>query len=252
MSEFVSCLLATGNRHRFFQQALRCYLSQDYPHRELIVVDDGEQPVGDHCVKVEGVRYLRLDRKTPTGTKLNLAAEAAAGTILQKLDDDDYYRPEFLATAVGRLLAGDWRRSIAGWDCFLVLLAGEKELHFSGNGWFAGGTLCFSKKLWQGKPFRDIPVDEDHWFLEDHGSRRQLRVYEPEQYILVRHGRNTWRAFGNGQNADEYLRSLPLYPKAISEVVDAEALRFYQALTAPEIPASQTRRSRARQTKSRL
>ena len=76
MDELVSCVLATGNRNRFFPQALRCFASQTYCHRELIVVDDGEQPVRNLCRGVAGVKYVRLDRRASTGAKLPLKAKA--------------------------------------------------------------------------------------------------------------------------------------------------------------------------------
>lgn len=229
MSELVSCILVTRNRNRFFPQALRCYLAQTWEPRELIVVDDGDEPVGPLCEGIPGVRYLRLDRVTPTGTKLNLGIDVAGGAILQKIDDDDYYRPEFLATAASSLLAGAWRRAVAGWDCCLVLVAGEPGLRFSGYGWFCGGTLCFSRRVWEKTKFRDLPVDEDHWFLEDQRGPR-IRVREAEQYLLVRHGRNTWDEFATGQDVNDYMRSLAPYPKPLEEIVDAEAARFYRGI----------------------
>ena len=234
MSELVSCILATRDRNRFFPQALRCYLSQRWTERELIVVDDGEEPVASLCAGIPGVRYLRLDRVTATGTKLNLGIENARGEVLVKIDDDDYYHPEFLATAAGSLLASGRRRAIAGWDCCLVMLAGEPGLRFSGHGWFCGGTLCFRRRVWESTPFRPIPADEDHWFLEDHNGPR-VRVRETEQYILVRHGRNTWAEFWPGYDVNDYIRSLAPYPKALAEVVDSEAAAFYASL-APARP----------------
>lgn len=232
MEELVSCVLVTGNRNRFFPQALRSFSAQTYPHRELIVVDDGEIPVEGLCTGVEGVKYVRLDRRTPTGSKLNVGMELAAGTILQKIDDDDYYAPGFLATAAARVARSRLRRSIAGWDSFLILLAsgGQRGLYFSGHGWLAGGTLCFRRQVWEAAPFRKIPANVDYYFLEDHPGPR-LRVHAPEQYILVRHGQNTWRRFGNGTDVDDFFSSREPYDKDLSEVVAGEAARFYAGLT---------------------
>lgn len=230
--ELVSCVMATGNRNRFFPQALRCFLAQTYWPRELVVVDDGEIPVGPLCRGVPGVKYVRLTRRTPTGAKLNLGIEQAAGAILQKVDDDDYYGPGFLETAVGRLEASPARRAIAAWDCFLVHLAGSPALHFSGHGWMAGGTLCFRRALWESAPFRNVAKDEDALFLEDHAHRPHLRIRTaPEQYILVRHGANTWNRLPDGARVDGFAKSLELYPKPIAQVVrEPESARFYASL----------------------
>src|SRR5262249_36253814 len=38
----ISCIMPTYNRRPFLPLALRCFLDQDYPNKELIVVDDGE------------------------------------------------------------------------------------------------------------------------------------------------------------------------------------------------------------------
>lgn len=231
MSELVSCILATGNRERFIPQALRCFAAQTYPDRELIVVDDGEVPVAGLCGSMPRVRYLRLGRRTPTGTKLNLGIEAAAGTIVQKLDDDDYYAPGFLAASVGRIQASRSARAIAAWDSFLIFLASAARpaLYGSGSGWMAGGTLCFRREVWQAAAFRDVARDEDAYFLDDHAGPR-LRVRAPEEYVLVRHGKNTWRRFRNGVAVEDFVRTLEPYPKSLEEVVGEDAARFYTGL----------------------
>src|ERR1700730_16722089 len=98
MTELVSCVMATSNRPSFFRQALNYFERQTYPSRELIVVDDGEVTVCDLCAGQGLVRYCCLDRHTETGTKRNIGVEQARGSIIHKVDDDDYYSPDFLAT----------------------------------------------------------------------------------------------------------------------------------------------------------
>src|SRR5947208_13266724 len=131
--ELVSCVMATKDRPAFARQALRCFLRQTYSPAELIVVDDGKEPVEDVFSGVPGVRYLRLQDQTSTGNKLNLGIAFARGSVIQKLDDDDYYHPDFLAWSVNAL--GRSSSLIAAWDCFLVLLRGEPVLRFSGYGY---------------------------------------------------------------------------------------------------------------------
>ncbi|HYM09838.1 MAG TPA: glycosyltransferase family 2 protein [Bryobacterales bacterium] len=229
MSKLVSCILATRNRPEFFRYALRCFLSQTYQPAELIVVDDGEQPVADQCAGVERVRYLRLPQPAPLGAKLNLGIEQAQGGILQKLDDDDYYHPGFLQLAVEHLPRDRPDRSLAAWDSFLVLLPGEKQVRHSGCGWAAGGTLCFDRRLWQRRRFRNLPCSVDHWFLLDHRPDVVL-VDAPEYYLLVRHGANTWSKMDDGGRVDDYFRGLPVYPKPLHALVGPLHCAFYESL----------------------
>jgi hypothetical protein len=171
---------------------------------------------------------VRVDRRTATGTKLNLGIELATGTILQKIDDDDYYAPAFLKTAVGQLQRSRSHATIAAWDCFLILLANSArpQLYFSGHGWLAGGTLCFPRRVWDAAPFRKVTRDEDAHFLEDHPGPR-LHICAPEQYVLVRHGQNTWIRFRNGAGVDRFVQTLDAYPKQIAEIAGESAARFY-------------------------
>ena len=223
----VSCILPTRDRLDFFSQALACFLSQTYQPAELVVVDDGERSVARLCAGLDRVRYIRLSRQEPTGTKLNLGIEEARGSVLQKLDDDDYYHPEFLKAAAATLASQSGHGAIT-WDCFLVLFAGEEAVRYTGHGWTAGGTLCFSRDLWECAPFREVTLAEDWWFQEDH--REQVKtVCAPELYILVRHGRNTWTMHEN-DSVDECFRLLPVYPKPLERLIDHGHLKFYRSL----------------------
>jgi glycosyltransferase involved in cell wall biosynthesis len=142
----VSCVVATNNRAAFLRQAIRCFLRQTYEKSELIVVDDGDQSVKELCSGLYRVRHIRLNNPTSLGSKLNIGIQQAQGKIIQKIDDD-YYHPDFLKQAVSALLAKDQEHALVAWDCFLVLLAGERQTRYSGHDWAAGGTLCFNRSL---------------------------------------------------------------------------------------------------------
>ena len=225
----VSCLLATRNRPLFVRQALRCFMRQTHTNRELIVVDDGDLSVEHLCAGVTGIKYIRLTQPAYTGTKLNIAVEQAKGDVLQKIDDDDFYGREFLAHAEARLPRRRTHCTIVAWCCFLVLFRGDPRLRHSGHGWTSCGTLCFHRDLWRLRPFRDIPYRADAWFLYDHRPR-VLRVCAAEQYLVVRHGANTWRKMEGGA-VDDYLRARPLFHKPLDEIVQADDIGFYHGLT---------------------
>lgn len=224
----VSCILATGNRPAFTRQAIRCFLRQTFDDAELIVVDDGEQSVSELCAGLFRVRHIRLDEPTTLGRKLNIGIEESAGSIIQKLDDDDFYHQNFLARSVGALKSAQDERAVVTWDCFAVLIAGDTRVRFSGHGWTTGGTLCFHRKLWTKCPFRDEPRSVDASFIEDNRPRL-VRICAPELYMLVRHGRNTWKKLSNGIPVDDYFGYLPTH-KSLDDLVEPIDRLFYHSL----------------------
>jgi glycosyltransferase involved in cell wall biosynthesis len=234
MKPLISCVLVTRDRPGFFRQALRCFAAQDYPNKELVVVDDGDVPVGAMCDGVEGLTYVRLKKGTPTGSKLNVGVEIARGDILQKIDDDDYYGPAFLSTAAARLRRARASDALVVWCCFAVLIAGERRLYFSGHGWSTGGTLCFRRALWRRHPFRDMYASSDSWFIRDNDPTI-ARVCAPSQYLVVRHGANTWTRIAGADSVEAYFRQQS-YPGSIPRFVGRRHAAFYQALARTGAP----------------
>ena len=89
----VSCIMPTYNRRRFVPEAIRLFLTQDYPKKELVVLDDGEDNIADLIPSRPQIRYVRLDCRHSIGAKRNIACEAARGEIIAHWDDDDWYAP---------------------------------------------------------------------------------------------------------------------------------------------------------------
>ncbi len=225
-----SCVLAVGDRRQFLRQAVKCFMRQTYHNKELVIVDDGLDSATDFVPDDDRIRYVKLEPGRSVGNKLNIGIQEAGGQIIQKIDDDDYYHPEFLATTVSTLRGNAPARSIVGFDCFLVLIAETGELKFSGYGWCAGGTLCFFRQLWEKRPFReDTPFTEDWWFLKDHAPQ-QIKIRKPELYVLVRHGLgHGWTRIGQ-MDVTEYFRRQPAYSKSFRDCLPAEDWAFYESL----------------------
>jgi len=232
MSPKVSCILATCNRAAFFQQALRNFSRQSYENRELIVVDDSDEPMEEFCRNADNVRYIRLNQRTATGTKLNIGIEASQGEVIQKFDDDDYYGTEFLSLAVEHLERARQGRVLVAWCCFAILIAGDEDLYFSGHGWHAGGSFCFRRELWEGGRFRAIYRSSDSWFRRDN-KPEIVRVCASDQYLVVRHGANTWIRIEGAPSVEEYFRNCRRYSKSVEDVVGAESGDFYRSMMRP-------------------
>ena len=99
----VSCIMPTWNRRKFILHALDYFFRQDYPNVELIIVDDGDDPISDCLPADKRLRYIRLDRRLSLGAKRNLACQQARGVFIVHWDDDDWY-PSWRVTAQVRAL----------------------------------------------------------------------------------------------------------------------------------------------------
>gem|GEM_PF-739730 len=94
----VSILVPTYNRARFLPDALRSALSQNYPHFEIVVVDDGSSDETPDTIKKfsdKRVRYVRKEHSGAPATR-NRCITEAKGEFLVWLDSDDMLEPVVL------------------------------------------------------------------------------------------------------------------------------------------------------------
>jgi len=193
---FVTCIMPTRDRRGFVGRAVAQFLAQDYPHRELIVVDDGADPIGDLLPDDPRVRRIAPGRRLTIGAKRNLACEAARGDLIAHWDDDDWmaawrlrYQVDALATSgadacgLARLYFYDPAARRA-WE--YVYPAGAR-------GWVAGGTLCYRTALWRAHRFPDINEGEDTRFVWGLGGARLLALDDARFYVATIHASNTSR-----------------------------------------------------------
>jgi O-antigen biosynthesis protein len=198
----ISCIMPTHNRRPFIHLALACFDAQVYPSRELVVVDDGTDAVGDLLEGRPGVRYARVPARMTIGAKRNMACELAQGGIIAHWDDDDWYGPRRLAEQAAPILARTC--DVTGLVNTHVLempaarfwtLSGELH-HRMFVGDVHGGTLMFRKSLLsQGVCYPHANLAEDAALIRQFTKHRKSiqRVTEPGLFVYVRHGSNTWR-----------------------------------------------------------
>ena len=207
----VSCIMPTGDRRQFLALALTNYLEQDYPNKELIIIDDGDDPIGDLTEGLPGVRYVRLTARATIGGKRNRACREARGEFIAHWDDDDWYAPCRLSRQVAPL--AEDRADITGLEnaYVLVLPVGDfwtttADLHrrmFVGD--VHGGTLVYRKALFdQGLRYPEVNLAEDAHLIQQacRRGRRLARLANEGSFVYVRHGRNAWR-FETGRFLDK-------------------------------------------------
>jgi len=223
----VSCIMPTYNRRPFVAQAIRYFQRQDYPNRELLILDDGADRVADLIPADQRVRYIPLDQRLILGAKRNLGCELARGDIIAHWDDDDWYPPHRLRyqlaemqrqqadlCGVRRLLFYDPRLD----QTWLYSYPPERRP------WVAGTTLCYRKVLWQRGPFPAVAEGEDTQFVWSGNATNLLALPDHRIVVAIMHNRNTSRRFIAGQ----YWRSRDV------EEVDrllGDDMRFYRLPT---------------------
>lgn len=168
----VSAIMPTRNRHRFVEQAVACFRMQDWPDRELVIVDDGE-PVGHLVDGTPRVTYVHLgDRARRTiGEKRNFACQLARGEVIVHWDDDDWSAPTRMSEQV-RLLRQSGRPATGyntlpfAWDELQ-----RAWLYLGPRGYALGTSLCYLRAYWAAHRFEHIQIGEDNRFIEGLGDR---------------------------------------------------------------------------------
>jgi glycosyltransferase involved in cell wall biosynthesis len=224
----VSCIMPTAGRRGFVPLALEYFARQDYPARELVVVDDGEESVADLVEGRMGVRYHRLDRPVVLGAKRNIACELAQGELVAHWDDDDWYAPSRLSVQVGRLLDSGADLSGARALPFYDGRSGKAWRYEWPSGrriWAAGSSLCYHKELWSRSAFPDVATGEDSRFVWSKAVGSMSDLSDTDSIVAIIHRRNTVPKNVHGA----HWRPIPV--AALERVLGAD-LAFYRGAEA--------------------
>ena len=111
LAPLVSCLCPTFNRYPdwgyLLEEAVESFLRQDYPRKELVIVNDAP---GQHLkADFVAVHVINLDLRLPNlGKKYNEAVSRARGELLMPWEDDDISLPWRISQAVSMLGDADY------------------------------------------------------------------------------------------------------------------------------------------------
>lgn len=239
----MSCIMPTCNRRRFVPRAIQYFLRQDYPEKELVIIDDGADRVADLIPSDPRIRYFGLPQCASTGAKRNLACKHATGTLIAHWDDDDWYVSWRLTYQVGQLLEAN--ADICGLDRVLFYAPEQEKVWEyvyppAQRAWVYGATLCYTRSFFETHPFPDLRVGEDSSFVWADARARVHALKDTRWMIALVHGENA----SPKQTAD------PRYqPRALGDVeaLLCEDLPFYAARRAGAAPGlAQSKSSKRR------
>lgn len=168
--------LLVSNRPDRVLQAVDGFLGQQYGGKELVVgchgFDGGAVKAHvDGLDSADGVRVLEFPEVWSLGRCLNEAALATTASVLAKIDDDDFYGPNYLLDAVlARRYSGAAVVGKASQFTYVesadttVLRRGATEETFV-DGVLTGATLVFDRAVWDAVRFPDRPRMVDVHFI---------------------------------------------------------------------------------------
>ena len=191
---FVSCIMPTADRRRFVPQAIRCFLAQDYAERELVILDDGSDPIADLVPQDPRIRYLRAPQKQKLGAKRNECIKLCRGGLIMHWDDDDWSAPHRISYQVETLLRE--RAELCGLRQMLFYNSATSQSWLytypeKSRLWLAGGSLLYTREFWQRSPFPNLQVGEDTRFVWGQTKARIAVAPDFSFYIATIHSSNT-------------------------------------------------------------
>jgi glycosyltransferase involved in cell wall biosynthesis len=193
MEPLVSCIMPTRNRRPFIEQAIWYFLRQDYPTKELLIIDDGDHPIADLVPEDARIRYVRLDRHQTLAAKRNIACQLSQGEWILHWDDDDWMAADRLSIQV------DQARSAR------ALVSGARQVtHYrleQGDAWLGsypqsgaarlfGGTLIYQRSAWERHPFPEAKGDEGYAFTRQFPVESVHILADASFYIALLHAGN--------------------------------------------------------------
>lgn len=202
MTPLVSAIMPTRERPEWAQRAVECWRSQDYPNKELVILDDLDSPSFPDGISGKGIEYhaQTSELKMTVAEKLNRLCELANGDILIRFDDDDYSAPGRIADQVDRLLTS--KLGVTGYHSMLFVDASGLIRKYEGlkvRGYGAGpdyalGTsLCFTRAFWEQNRFHeDKRTRPDNNFVRAARNAQQILNVDAGPLMFARvHDHNT-------------------------------------------------------------
>lgn len=204
MNTLVSVVIPAKNRANQVVRAVESVLAQDYPHFEIILVDDGSTDDLDSQVrdKFPEIKFIRNQVSLGGAGARNVGARAASGEYIAFLDSDDEMKPDHLSSKIQFMLEND-AQGVFG-SFFLREKEIEEEIQFSGDSFNQIGdkilgnerfdartsTFVFHKEYFDQVRFDDDLMKHQDWDLAIRFSDKynfKLHTY-PSTVINVEHG----------------------------------------------------------------
>jgi glycosyltransferase involved in cell wall biosynthesis len=108
MSPKISVIIAVYNGENYLEEALDAAIKQNYPHKEIIVVNDGSNDRTQNIIQKFGKAILPITQNNQgIGSARNRGIFAASGDYFSFLDHDDLWTQDKLSLQMEAMKTGD-------------------------------------------------------------------------------------------------------------------------------------------------
>jgi cellulose synthase/poly-beta-1,6-N-acetylglucosamine synthase-like glycosyltransferase len=182
-------VITSTNKPHFLEHMFGNYRRQVWPNKEWIIVLNTDKAnikrYQAMASKFKNIRVFQLPGRRSLGQCLNFASARAKHPYIARMDDDEYYAPNYL-TGIMRYFRRS-KAALVGKRAYFIHLQGSKLLlqrFFAQKrfvGILAGGTISYKKSVWNKVKFANLSLGEDVRFCRD-CRRRGFKLYAGDKY----------------------------------------------------------------------
>lgn len=191
----ISAVMPTRGRREYAALAVQNFLSQTWPDKELIILDDADKPsfvTSPECLS-SNIRYMVADRRYNIAEKRNMVCAAARGEFIIHFDSDDWSAPGRMAHQMEVL--DREKKDVCGFRRMYFWQVDKKQPWiYSGTADYVLGTsLIFRRSFWAHNHWNvKFKIGSDNIFIARAVREKQLASSSSTDFMVSRnHSDNT-------------------------------------------------------------
>ena len=203
----VSCVCVTYGRPTLLGEAVKCFIDQDYPNKEMIIVNDQEGVTLKLDKPQENIIIHNCSKRFKSlGEKRNHAMSLAMGDYICIWDDDDLYTPWRITDSVEYMKSNKSLDIIKGQ---MALMSVHDTNYKIVNNLFHSQAII-TKEYVNKTTYLDISVGEDAAY--ERNARIGSFPIDPLYWYVYRWGLNIHHLSGITDDKRSWARSLEFEP----------------------------------------
>ena len=212
--------MPTRGRCEMAAQAVECFLSQSYPVKELVILDDFDTPSFPNGIAHPLIRYYQTENIVfNIPTKRNRVNGLAHGDYIFHVDSDDWSAPNRMAEQVQRL--EETGLAVTGYN-EMLFIDEERNIVLEyriGRRYACGSSLCYLKSWWEHHKFPEKEfTGSDNRFVRAALESNQLDCVAGGGSLVARihQGNTNRRERGANYHAADASRIPADFPRMVS------------------------------------